>query len=69
MRTSWSRDHATHMTQIPGKPSKSGLIGVWHKDNLYLGTSTIRNEKPLPNEYWFANENYKDNATKLVVLR
>jgi hypothetical protein len=30
------------------KPSKSGLIGVWHKDNLYLGTSTIGNENPHP---------------------
>jgi len=30
----WSRNpHAK--TPIPGKPSKSGLIGVWHKDNLY----------------------------------
>jgi hypothetical protein len=24
------------------------LIGVWHKDNLNLGTSTIRNENPHP---------------------
>jgi hypothetical protein len=30
---------------------------VWHKDNLYLGTSTIGNEK------------YKDDATKTDVLR
>jgi hypothetical protein len=54
-------------TPIPGKPSKSGLIGVWHKDKLYLGTSTIGNGKPPPNEYWFANE--KDDAKKTVVLR
>jgi len=41
----WSRNpHAK--TSIPGKPSKSGLIGGWHKDNLYLGTSTIGNETP-----------------------
>ena len=47
MRTSWLRNpHAK--TPIPGKPSKSGLIGVWHKDNLYLGTSTIENEDPHP---------------------
>jgi len=46
MRTSWSRGHAK--TPIPGKPSKSGLIGVWHKDNLYLGTSTIENGDPHP---------------------
>ena len=43
----WSRNpHAK--TPIPGKPSKSGLIGVWHKDNLYLGTSTIGNRNPHP---------------------
>ena len=43
----WSRNpHAK--TPIPGKPSKSGLIGVWHKDNLYLDTSTIGNEDPHP---------------------
>jgi len=43
----WPRNpHAK--TPIPGKPSKSGLIGVWHKDNLYLGTSTIGNEDPHP---------------------
>jgi hypothetical protein len=43
----WSRNpHAK--TPIPGKPSKSGLIGVWHKDNLYLGTSTIGNGDPHP---------------------
>jgi hypothetical protein len=68
MRTSWSRN--THAkTPISGKPSKSGLIVVWHKDNLYLGTSTIENENPPPNEYWFANEKYKNVATKMVVLR
>jgi len=64
----WSRNpHAK--TSILGKPSKSGLIGVWHKDNLYLGISTIGNGKPPPNEYWFTNEKYKDDATKSVVLR
>ena len=64
----WSRNpHAK--TSIPGKPSKSGLIGMWHKDNLYPGTITIGNGKPPPNEYWFANERYKDDATKPVVLR
>jgi len=43
----WSHNpHAK--TQIPGKPSKSGLIGVWHKDNLYLSTSTIGNGDPHP---------------------
>jgi len=43
----WSRN--PHIkTPIPGKPSKSGLIGVWHKDNLYLGTSTIGNGDPRP---------------------
>jgi hypothetical protein len=47
----------------------AGLMGVWHKDNLYLGTTTIENEKPPPNEYWFANEKYKDDTTKIVVLR
>jgi hypothetical protein len=50
MWTSWSR-HSYAKTQIPEKPSKSGLIGVWHKDNFYLGTSTIRNRKSPPNEY------------------
>ena len=46
--TKWRepRDHAK--TLIPGKPSKSGLIGVWHKDNLYLGTNTIGNRDPHP---------------------
>jgi hypothetical protein len=64
----WS--HNPHLkTQIPGKPSKSSLIGVWHKNNLYLGTSTIGNGKPPPNEYWFVNEKYKDEATKPVVIR
>jgi hypothetical protein len=42
---------------------------VWHKDNLYPGTNTIGNGKPPPNEYWFVNEMYKDDATKLVVFR
>ena len=41
----WSRNpHAK--TPIPEKPSKSSLIGVWHKDNLYLSTSTIGNGDP-----------------------
>ena len=43
----WSRNPHTK-TPIPGKPSKSGLIGVWHKDNLYLGTSTIGNRDTHP---------------------
>jgi hypothetical protein len=34
--------------QIPRKLSKSGLIGVWHKYNLYLGTNTIGNGNPYP---------------------
>jgi len=43
----WScNSHAK--TPIPGKPSKSGLIGVWHKDNLYLSTNTIENGNPHP---------------------
>ena len=53
----WSRN-PHEKTPIPEKPSKSGLIGVWHKDNLYLGTNTIGNGKSPPNEYWFANEKY-----------
>jgi len=50
MWTSWSRGDATHTQrhQFPGKPSKSGLIGVWHKDNLYLGTTTIGNRNRYP---------------------
>jgi hypothetical protein len=50
MRTSWSRNPYDPYAKIlgPGKPSKSGLIGVWHKDNLYLDTSTIRNENLHP---------------------
>ena len=67
MRNSWSRGHAK--TPIHGKPSKSGLIGVWHKDKLYLGISTIGNGKPPLNEYWFANEIHKDDAMKPVVLQ
>jgi len=43
----WSRNPYTK-TPIPGKPSKSILIGVWHKDNLYLGTNTIGNGDPHP---------------------
>jgi hypothetical protein len=43
----WLRNpHAK--TPIPRKPSKSGLIGVWHKDKLYLGTSTIANGNSHP---------------------
>ena len=44
------------------------MIGVWHKDNLYLGTSTIGNGNPHPTNIG-ANEKYKDDATKLVVIR
>jgi hypothetical protein len=33
---------------INGKPSKSSLIGVSYKDNLYLGTNTIENGNPHP---------------------
>ena len=42
------RGHTTHTQrhQIPEKPIKSGLIEVWHKDNLYLRTNTIRNGNP-----------------------
>ena len=43
----WSRNPHVK-TPISGKPSKSGLIGVWHKDNLYLGTITIGNRDPHP---------------------
>jgi len=63
----WSRNPYIK-TPIPGKPSKSGLIEAWHKNNLYLGTSTIGNGNPQLNKYWFANEKYKDDATKPVVL-
>jgi hypothetical protein len=55
-------------TPIPEKQSKSGLVGVWHKNNLYLGTNTTGNGKPSPKEYWFANEKYKDDATKRLTL-
>jgi hypothetical protein len=50
MRTSWLHGHATHTQrhQFPGKPSKSGLKAVWHKDNLYLSTNTIWNENSYP---------------------
>jgi hypothetical protein len=44
------------------------LIGVSYKDNLYLGTNTIENGNPHPMN-WFANEKYKDDATKSVVVR
>jgi hypothetical protein len=61
----WSRNpHAK--TPIPGKPSKSGLIGVWHKDNLHLGMHYWK-QRPPPNEYWFANEKYKDDATTFFI--
>jgi len=43
----WSRN-AHAKTPILGKPSKSCLIGVWHEDNLYLGTNTIGNGDPHP---------------------
>jgi hypothetical protein len=45
MPTSWSHCHATHTQrhQFSEKPSKSGVIGVWHKDNLYLGINTDAN--------------------------
>jgi hypothetical protein len=46
LNTRSSNPHAK--TPIPGKPSKLGLIGVWHKDNLYLSTSTIGNGNPHP---------------------
>ena len=41
----WSRNPYAK-TPIPENPSKLGLIGVGHKDNLYLGTSTIGNGDP-----------------------
>jgi hypothetical protein len=49
MQISWLRGHATHIQrhQIHLKPSKSGLIGVWHKDNLYLGINTIGRVKVI----------------------
>jgi hypothetical protein len=43
----WSRNLHTQ-TPIPGKPSKSGLIGVWYKDNLYLDANTNRNGDSNP---------------------
>jgi hypothetical protein len=46
LNTQSSNTHAK--TSIPKKPSKSVLIGVWHKDNLYLGTNTTGNENPHP---------------------
>ena len=46
-----TRSSNSHVkTPISGKPSKSSLIGVSQKDNLYLGTTTIENRKPPPNE-------------------
>ena len=38
-------------TPIPGKPSKSGLIWVWHKDNLYLMWTSP--ETPTRTHYMF----------------
>ena len=43
----WSRNPQAK-TPISGKPSKSGLIGVWNKYNLYLGTSIIGNRNSHP---------------------
>ena len=43
----WSRNPYVK-TPIPGKPSKSGLIGVWYKDYLYLGINIIENENLHP---------------------
>jgi len=43
--TRLSNPHTNDST--PRKPSKSDLIGEWHKSNLYLGTDTI-GIKPLP---------------------
>jgi len=45
MRTSWSRN-PHEKTPILEKQSKSGLIRVWHKYNLYLGTRNIGNTNP-----------------------
>jgi hypothetical protein len=41
-------DHAVKQPIQLEKPSKSGLIGMWYKDNLYLGASTIENGNPHP---------------------
>jgi hypothetical protein len=61
----WSRNpHAK--TPIPGKPSKSGLIGVWHKDNLYLGTSTIRNRKPRPTNIYLQTRDIRMTPWSLL---
>jgi hypothetical protein len=67
MQTSWSYGPSNPRAKTPilGKPSKSVFIGVWHKDNSYLDTSTIGN-KPPTKKYWFVNKKYKDNATKSV---
>jgi len=35
-------------TPIPEKPSKLGFMRVWHKNYLYLDTSTIGNGNPHP---------------------
>jgi hypothetical protein len=44
LNTRSSNPHAK--TQIPQKPSKLGLIGVWHKDNLYLDTTILETKTP-----------------------
>jgi hypothetical protein len=64
MRTSWSRGQATHtqIHQFPEKPSKLGLIGVWHK--LVPRQQYYWKWKLPPKKYWFANEKYKDDTTK-----
>jgi len=42
------RGHATHMQRHQFSKSQVNqvLIGVWHKDNLYLGTGTIETDAP-----------------------
>jgi hypothetical protein len=66
-----SNPHAK--TSILGKPSKSGLIGVWHKDNLYLGTSTIGNGNPHPTNIDSRtrrmNEDYPTNTQQVRQTR
>jgi hypothetical protein len=42
-------------------PWKSGLIGVWYKNNLYLGTSTIGNGNPHP-----TNINLRTRSIKMT---
>ena len=44
-----TQSHNSHTkTPILRKSSKSGLIGVWHKDNMYLSTNTIEKGNPHP---------------------